>query len=253
VASEQTDEQDLVPIEESELLFRLQMKIADVFFEPWKNGLTILRLASLLVLGVGLYQGKVTKAFQASSASIAAVDRKVPVPDQMAVLGFAPLDDLNDPDRVQLLEAIANKYESIASEATHAPAAEALIKAGDVWQRLESSDKAQSAYAAAIVAFDEGIYGYTAKNALANARLSAGDAAGAAELYREISTTEQGYLGERGHADLSAALEAAGQTQESIDSWRSFGTRYPDSLLADDATAALKRLGSANAATPAGE
>ncbi len=242
MASEQTDEQDLVPIEESELLFRLQMKIADVFFEHWKNGLTVLLLALALVLGMGLYQGKVTQALQDSSASIAAVDRKVPVPDQMAVLGFAPLDDLEDPARVELLEAIGQKYESIASEATAAPAAEAWIKAGDIWQRLESSDKARAAYESALGVFDKGIYGYTARNALASARLAAGDAAGAAELYRTISGNENGYMAERGLADLSVALEAAGQTQEAIDSWRSFGTRYPDSVLSEDASTALTRL-----------
>jgi len=218
------------------------MKIADVFFEHWKNGLTILVLVLLVVLGLGLYQGKVTKAFQESSASIAAVDRKVPVPDQMAALGFAPLDDLGDPERVELLEAIANKYESIAADATDAPAAEAWIKAGDVWQRLESSEKAEAAYEAAIAAFDKGIYGYTAKNALANALLATGKPSDAAALYQTLSSEERGYLAERAMADLAAALEQAGETQEAIDTWRAFGTRYPDSMLAETAGSALQRL-----------
>jgi tetratricopeptide (TPR) repeat protein len=242
VASEQTDEQPQVPLEESELLFRLQMKVADVFFEHWKSGLTLLILVLIVVLGASLYQGRVVQTLQESSASIAAVDRKLPVPDQMAELGFAPLDDLGDPKRVRLLEAIANKYEAIAGDATRAPAAEAWIKAGDVWTRLENTEKSAAAYASSLAAFDQGVYGYTARNALATAHLATGNAAGAVALYRDLSKGQKGYPAERALADLADALEQDGQTQEAIDTWRAFGTQFPDSVLAEDAVTQLGRL-----------
>ena len=208
----------------------------------------------LLVLTVGTWKNRLRDAQRDTTASIAAIDRKMPEVDQLAAMGLAPLDDLTDPARVQLLEAIAGKYEEVAAAGSKASAAEAWLKAGDTWDRLGRPDDAARAYEGARDAFAMGPFGHTATNALASIRVAQGDTEGAATLYRSIVANSEGYPAERAQYDLASALAAGGDTPGAITAYQQFQTRYPDSALGLTVGEDLRALSStAPAPTPVEE
>jgi tetratricopeptide (TPR) repeat protein len=239
VAEERNDDQvpaklatgELEPLQEGDVLFRIQMRIADAFFEHWKRGLVLLLAVLFLVLTVGTWKNRMRDAQRDTTASIAAIDRKMPEVDQLAAMGLAPLDDLNDPARVQLLEAIARKYEEVGAAGTKASAAEAWLKGGDTWDRLGRPEEAARAYQGALDAFTMGPFGHTATNALAAVRVAQGDTEGAATLYRSIVANSDDYLAERAQYDLASVLEVGGDTAGAVAAYKDFQTRYPDSSL----------------------
>jgi len=238
-------------LQEGDVLFRIQMRVADAFFEHWKRGLVLLVAVLLTVLTVGTWKSQLRDAQRDTTASIAAIDRKMPEVDQLAAMGLAPLDDLTDPARVQLLEAIAQKYEEVAGLGTKASAAEAWLKAGDTWDRLGRPDDAARAFQGALDAFAMGPFGHTATNALAAIRVAQGDTEAAATLYRSIVVSSDEYLAERAQYDLGSALAAGGDTAGAIAAYQDFQTRYPDSSLGDTVGEDLRALSSeATAPTP---
>jgi tetratricopeptide (TPR) repeat protein len=251
VAEKRQDDQVPEPLQEGDVLFRVQMRVADAFFEHWKRGLLLLLSSLLLVLTVATWKNRLRDAQRDTTASIAAIDRKMPEVDQLAAMGLAPLDDLNDPARVQLLEAIARKYEEVAGAGSKASAAEAWLKAGDTWDRLGRPEDAARAYQGALGAFTMGPFGHTATNALAAARVAQGDTEGAAELYRSMATNSDGYSAERAQYDLASALGAGGDAAGAISAYKQFQTRYPDSDLVFTVGEDLRALSNAaSAPTP---
>ncbi len=251
MAEERQDEQVPEPLQEGDVLFRIQMRVADAFFEHWKRGLVLLLSVLLVVLVVGTWKNRLRDAQRDTTASIAAIDRKMPEVDQLAAMGLAPLDDLNDPARVQLLEAIASKYEEVAAAGTKASAAEAWLKAGDTWDRLGRPEDAARAFQGALDAFTMGPFGHTATNALAAVRVAQGDTEGAATLYRSIVAGSDEYLAERAQYDLASALGAGGDTAGAISAYKDFQTRYPDSSLSGAVEEELRSISGANASSAA--
>ena len=91
VAEERQDDQVPEPLQDGDVLFRIQMRVADAFFAHWKRGLVSLLAVLLLVLIVGTWKNRLRDAQRDTTASIAAIDRKMPEVDQLAAMGLAPL------------------------------------------------------------------------------------------------------------------------------------------------------------------
>jgi len=248
VAESRQEDEVPEPLKEGETLFRLQRKVEDLFFDHWKRGLVVLLGFLLLVLTVGTWKNFQRNTQRKATASIAAIDRKLPEVDQLSAIGLAPQDDLSDESRVQLLEAIAKKYEEVGASSKKAAASEAWLKAGDTWDRLGRPEDSARAYGEALAAFDMGPYGYSARNGQASAHLKQGNHEAAMTLFRAIVERYSGYRAERAQFDLSSALSAAGKGPGAIEALQTFQTRYPDSPLSIQVEEELNRL-SAQAAS----
>jgi tetratricopeptide (TPR) repeat protein len=219
--------------------------VADLFFDHWKKGLGALILFLATVLGVGTWQGHATKVQREASASIAAVDRKMPIPDQLATLGMAPLDNLDDAAHVQLLEAIAEKYAEIGGDSTGAAAAEAWLKAADTLRRLQRYDEAENAYSAALAVGVGGAFDHTAQNGAAAMKTALSDYSGASALYQELAKGE-GYTAERALFDLARSQVSEGLQAQAIATLQAFLSRFPESLRTEEVE---RQLGDLRAAT----
>ena len=232
--------------QESDLLFRTQTRVADLFFDHWKKGLGALILFLLTVLAVGTWQGHATKVQREASAAIAAVDRKMPIPDQLATLGMAPLDDLEDARHVQTLEAIATKYAEIGGDSTGAASAEAWIKAADTHRRLQHFAEAESAYQSALAVGVGGAFDHTAQNGVAAMKSALSDFAGASALYQEMAKGED-YPAERALFDLARSQVSEGAQAQAIATLQAFLSRFPESLRTEEVE---RKLGDLTASTP---
>jgi hypothetical protein len=183
--------------QEADVLFRVQMKVADIVLGYWKQGLGVLGVVLLASLVVGLTQGWIRDSRRSASAAIARVTEGIPAPDPLSAYGLAPQDDLNDPSRVASLRESAEAFEKVAREASGVGRATAWIKAGELWIRVNDPNRALEAFRAARKASDDDILGYTAGSQVARILADQGDTAGARTMLRELATSGKGLLGER--------------------------------------------------------
>jgi tetratricopeptide (TPR) repeat protein len=132
----------------------------------------------------------------------------------MAQYGYAPMDDLDDPERVKALESSAQAFEDVAEESHRLASAEAWFRAGTTWLRAGNNDRAATALAKAYEADRGGIYTYAAGNRLAIIHRQAGENEKAAELYRELASDLKGFLAEQALLDLMDLRIETGDTAD---------------------------------------
>lgn len=81
--------QPIVPSDqEADVLFKAQMKIADVVLGYWKQGLIAIGVFLLITLVVGLTTNYIRESKRDVSAQVARVDRELPRPDPLALYGL---------------------------------------------------------------------------------------------------------------------------------------------------------------------
>ncbi len=183
-------------------LFRAQMKVANVLLGYWKQALGAVGLILLISLVVGLVQNHIRDTQRELSARIAKVDQALPEQSPLSRYGLAPRDDLQDQEHVEALQKAAEAYEAIATDGSGAGGAEAWIKAGDTWERLNQHDKAAEAFRAAHDMHEDGIIAYAAGNRLAHVLRRTGGEDAARQVLRDLSTRLDGFLAERALMDL---------------------------------------------------
>ncbi|MCB9791822.1 MAG: hypothetical protein H6741_03760 [Alphaproteobacteria bacterium] len=240
---------DPEPEEEEDVLFKAQMWVYDKFMAYWKQGLYIVGAGLVIALGYDLWTSYGTGVAEDGSAMIADVDRRMPEPDQLAQLGLAPLDDLNDPQRVATLESGAAKYEEAGKATRGVTSAEAWIKAADTWLRLNKDAEAKAAFEAAIKAHGVDIVGFAARSGLAAMQEEAGDVPGAVATLRAFADLDKGFLGEKALIEIAGIHERAGDDAAAKAIVDELRTRYPNSPRV---TSLAARLGASPVApTPA--
>lgn len=201
-----TDLKPKIPItpseQEADVLFRLQMKLAHLFLGYWKQGLIVLGVILLGSLFFGLGQGAVRDARRDASSEIASVVDKLPAADPLAAYGLAAPDDLTDQARVTALTQSAESFETIGQGRSGVSGARAWLRAGDTWLRLGNKDRALAAFEKAYAKKDIDILGYAAGNHIANIALEKGDKARAAQVLRDLATSQKGIYAEKALIDL---------------------------------------------------
>lgn len=229
--------QPIVPSDqEADVLFKAQMKIADVVLGYWKQGLIAIGVFLLITLVVGLTTNYIRESKRDVSAQVARVDRELPRPDPLALYGLTPPDDLNNPERVEALRKAAEGYEAIGRASSGVAAAEAWIKAGDVWGRVKDTEREIQAFESAWKASQSGVVGYSAGNRLAILHLQAGEKEKAREILRKIATEQDGYLAEQALLDLMTQAAGEGDTTTVQKSAAEFRVRFPSSPRLDRVT-----------------
>ncbi len=200
--------------QEADLFFKVQMKLAHWVYGYWKQGLGGIGLVLALTFVVGQTATCLRDQQREGSAAMAAVERTLPEISPMAQYGYAPMDDLDDPERVKALESSAQAFEDVAEESHRLASAEAWFRAGTTWLRAGNNDRAATALAKAYEADRGGIYTYAAGNRLAIIHRQAGENEKAAELYRELASDLKGFLAEQALLDLMDLRIETGDTAD---------------------------------------
>lgn len=215
--------------QEADVLFRVQMKLADLMLGYWKHGLAVVGVLLLVTLVVGLLQNYFRDARREVSEKIATIDAKVPQPEMLAMYGMGLPDDLSDTERVDALKKSARDYESVAKKTSGIAATEAWIKAGDIWNRLGEKDSEIKAFQAAFDETTKGIIGYTAGNRLAVLYANNGDKAKAREVLRTLATKQEGLPAENALIDLMTLAQAENDTATVRQVAAEYKARFPKS------------------------
>ncbi len=199
--------------QEADLFFKVQMKLAHWVYGYWKQGLAGIGVVLALTFVVGQTSTCLRDQQREGSAAMAAVDRTLPEISPLAQYGYEPMDDLDDPQRVESLRAAAQGYEKVAKDSHRLASAEAWFRAGTTWARADDQERAAAAFREAYEADRGGIYTYAAGNRLALIHRQAGEHEKAAELYRELASDLNGFLAEQAMLDLMDLRIETGETE----------------------------------------
>jgi len=237
---------------EVDVLFRTEMHVRNFVLGYWKHALSALGVFLLGALVLGLYRSYIEGAVRESSAAISDIDQGLPQPDQAALYGLAPVDDISDPEIAQALTDAAGGYEEIANGAIKAASAEAWLKAADTWRRAGDDARARAAYEVLLERGAGGLFTAAARNGLAALDLEAGDAAAAAAHLRALADDDQGILAERALLDMARSEIAQGNRDKARELIAELRLRFPKSPRAADAAALEAELQPAAMAPPEG-
>lgn len=194
--------------EEVDHLFRAQVKVQDFLLGYWRHGVAMVGVGLVGVLVWSLWHSRVERVQLAATRAMSAVDSKVAALDPMGA-GVPVLATEKDEE---LARRAAERYEEIAGDGTRAAAAEAWLKAADLWLALGESERAMTAYQAAARAYKKGVFGAAAWNGVAVLALASDDVDGAVEAWRKVGELE-GALAEQGLASAAKALKERGDAR----------------------------------------
>jgi tetratricopeptide (TPR) repeat protein len=228
---------------ESDILFRTQMRLADAFYAHWKKGLAILVTFLASVLFYGLWQGKIENAQKQASETMAKIDRKMPAVSMLQLQGQWALDDASDSKRTRTLEAIAQKYEEVGADSVGTAAAEAWLKAGDTWMRVDNADSAEKAYNSVLTIRSEGLFAVGALNGLAAILIGKDDNKGAIAQYRTIADLADDGFAEAALLAIAQVSRAMGDNAAATGALDEITKRFPESLRGAEVEWERDRIG----------
>ncbi len=229
------------PDHEEDVLFKTQMRVLNLLLGHWKTGLAVVGGALLVVLAVGQYQNSQIDEQRGYQAEIADIDRRMPTetPEERFGLNTGGLS----PEVKANVEEGARRYEKIAGGASGTAAVMAWVKAGAAWKRAGDADKARSAFGSAHSAGAAGVVGWSAASQFATAQADAGEVSGAIATLEAVRGKVTGL--EAAQTELSIAMlrEESGDAQAALAAYKAFVEAHPGSVLIEQATDGLQRLG----------
>lgn len=247
------EEESELPQSQEDPLFQAQMWVYDRVMTYWKHGALAVGFILLGSLVYGLYDSWAVGRAKEAEAAIAAIDFRVPKPSELSMMGIGPADDLNDATRVANLEEGARRFQATAQEASGAQAAQAWLKAAELWQRLGRDAETKAAFEGALQAESAGVFGFVAHNGLASIALDEGKLDEAITHYRAVAEADRGFFGEQALIGLARAQAQNGKGPESLQTLEELRKRYPESPRLVDLSVELGAPAAtvAPAATPA--
>ena len=210
-------------------LFQAQMWVYDRALTYWKHGALAIGVVLVGSLVYGLYDSWAESRAKDAEANIAAIDFRVPKPSELSMMGIGPADDLTDATRVANLEEGARRLQATAEDASGAQAAQAWLKAAELWQRLGRDAETKTAFEGALKAEDAGVFGFVAHNGLASIALDEGKLDEAITHYRAVADADRGFFGEQALIGLARAQAQNGKGPESLQTMEELRKRYPES------------------------
>ncbi len=229
------------PDHEEDVLFKTQMKVLNLLLGHWKTGVAVVGAGLLVVLAIGQFQAAKIDEQRNYQAEIADIDRRMPIetPEErfgLTSVGMAPEVTAN-------LEEGARRYEGVAEGANGTAAVMAWLKAGAAWGRAGNleNEKAALTHAHALGAGD--VLGWSAASQLAAVQANAGEIDGALATLGSLSTKVAGLEAEQTELAIAMLLEDAGRAGEAKAGFQAFIDTHKNSVLLEQATDALVRLG----------
>ena len=227
---------------EEDVLFKAQMGVYQFFATWWKQLLGALGIFLAGTLAYSLISDHLREEQRELHAQINDIDRRMPTPDPLSLYGMAPMDDLEDEERIANLREGARRYDVVADGGRGAAATMARLKAAGAWQRAGDAESELASLQLANESGGKGILGWSAAAQLAAAKQAAGDIDGAAEVLTTVNQTTAGIISEKALLEIGLMYESADRADDAIKTLEDFTTRYPDSPLSLQAAEALGRL-----------
>ena len=227
---------------DEDVIFKAQMGVYQFFATWWKQLLGALGIFLVGTLAYSLISDHLREEQRDLHAQISDIERRMPTPDPLSAYGMAPMDDLDDEDRVANLREGARRYDGIADGGRGAAATMARLKAAGAWDRAGDAEAELASLQKANEEGGKGILGWSAASQLAAAKLAAGDVDGAAAVLTTVNQTTSGVISEKALLDLGLMYETAERTDDAIKTLEDFTARYPESALSMQAAEALGRL-----------
>jgi TolA-binding protein len=233
---------DEVP--DSELIFRAQHKLRDLIEDHWRGAVGVISLGLLGTLIYGVSANKRVEAQETAVTMIAQLDRSMPSVSELSLQGIFPLDDPSDERRTDRLEAIAERFETQATETPGAASAASWNRSGAIWLRLNSLERAEVAFRNAL---DEGgLYTVTANNGLASVAVAQGDISAAIAYFTAVSDGSHGTISETALMNVSRIARQSGDLQAAKTALEELLADYPESSNLERITWELQTITAMN-------
>ena len=239
-----TDERDDEEGGEVDVLFRAQMTVTNFLLGYWKHMLGVLGIVLAGVYGYSYWTEHSRDHQRELQAAIQKVTLDVPQPDQMALMGLAPMDDPADTERVAALKKSAEDFEVVAKGGSGTGAVMAWMEAAKLWERAGDASRAKIAWKAAYDLKPQDILAWSTGANYASSLANEGDIDGAAAVYRAFADDPKadGYIAERALYELGQLFEGSGRIAESQQAYTEFTTRFPNSDLSARVAEASRRI-----------
>lgn len=213
------DDADLLGDEpQQDVLFQVQMSVANAFLGYWK---VLLYVAGAILLGAAVYGGYDSQVRSTQQAGHEAVAR--------AEQGLEELDpEMSEDDIKALFARVAREVETASEGASGTSRAFGFVRAAQYWMQIDDAEAARKAWSMAAAVQAPGTIGWTASIGAARAAADAGDYPTALHLIQAAAAYD-GLLGEEAVFTrlqievLSGDMAAAGRSAQEIEA------RFPSS------------------------
>lgn len=233
-----------LPEQEAGFLFRMEMAATNFILGYWKHLVAVIVVVLLAILIYGQYNSTYRRAQRAISAQISEAWAELPA---QAVPG-----QLSEGDQATL-RSVADELMTIGAEGKGTAAAEAYLKAAELYRLLDEPESQRAAFEGA-VEHASGPLHYAARAGIANLEIEAGNGEAAVQIYRELFDTLEGYLAQDAAVSLGLAYEHLERPADARAIYTEFLGRWPDSARASDVRDRLEALERSDAAAaPAGD
>jgi len=228
-----TPSKDLsLPEQEAGFLFRLEMWSTNAILGYWKHLVAVILVVLLAILVYGQYTSTHRRNQRALTAEIAEVWSTLPA---QAIPG-----QLTDEQKAALRTA-ADDLARIAGEGNGTAAAEAWLKAAELYRLLGETESQQAALVAA-ERYARGALLYAARSGVANIEMQSGDPETALATYRALMEEMDGYLAQDAALSLGLAYEHFDRMAEARSVYTEFLAQWPDSSLAEQVQKRMDHL-----------
>lgn len=241
----QTSDDLSLPSQDAGLLFRAEMAAQNFVLGYWKAlvGAVVIGLVGVLLYGQydSWYKGKQ----EGVASEIVRVELRA-----REALGIAAYDPsmLTDEQRASL-RTTADELVTIGQAASGPVAAEAHLKAAELYRVLDERDAMRAAYEAALPEA-RGVVAFAARAGLAAVLVDAGEVDAGIAAWSALATESEGYFGAWATLNLARTQAAANQPDAARASYDQLLARFPESELTAVATDERAALG-ARASAPA--
>jgi hypothetical protein len=231
--SDQPSDDLSLPEQEAGFLFRMEMWSTNAILGYWKHLVAVILVVLLAILVYGQYTSTHRRNQRAVTAEIAEVWNTLPA---QAIPG-----QLTDEQKAALRTA-ADDLVRIAGDGGGAAAAEAWLKAAELYRLLGETESQKAALQAAQKTARGALF-YAARSGVANLEMESGDPEAALATYRELMDEMDGFLAQDAALSLGMAYEHFDRPADARAVYTEFMALWPDSPLVRDVQDRLDRLG----------
>ena len=244
----ETPEDLSLPSHDAGALFRAEMAAQNFVLGYWKFLVGAVVGGLVLILIYGQTQSGIKARQQGYAAEVARVE--LPVAQILPNLATQPA--LVSEGDLAKVEAAATALLAIGAEASGPAAAEAYMKAGELFRLLDQPEQQLIAYEGA-VPLAAGDMAFAAASARASLLLNNGSADASVAAWRELSAAHDGFLGAFATLQLARTQRSVGDAAGAIASYDSLMSRFPESDLTTTASDERAGLSTAAPSAPAPE
>ena len=199
---------------EEDVLLQAQMKVYNFIMGYWKQGLAVIGVVLLGVLGQGLYIEHIQDQQRSIHSDIEMIRADLPEPNPMSMYG-APTDNPNDMKRMETLRNAAGEIEKVAEKAEGAAKWFAWMEAARTWKRANEADAEIVALQKAIESSQDPTFRSSSTLQLANRYQDSEKAEQAISLLEEFIASGPAVGLEQARLNLAQIYKEAGKLDKS--------------------------------------